>query len=379
MQPIDLTDPTGPVRLAGIDHLATGRNPGLTNRLPAWALAQVVEPAVPFISSMPSGGRLEFTTDAAEIELDVLVTRVHFVTRPLTPAVFELVVDGAVVDRAEASSGNVVRFERPLATDFEVVRGERETLRFAGLPVGTKQIELWLPHDATVQLGELRLDDGAIAERTTADRRRWVHYGSSISHCMEADRPTGVWPAIAARRAGVDLYSLGIAGQCQLDQFAARTIRDLDVDLISLKLGINVVNADTMRERTFVPAVHGLLDTIRDRHTEVPIIVISPIICPVVEDHPGPTLPDEETGTVMVTDRPEALATGALSLGRMRELLEAVVESRDDPHLHYVHGHRLFGEDDLDDLPDGLHPNAAGYARMGERFWSIAFDGGPFA
>jgi hypothetical protein len=378
MQPIDLTDPAGPVRLAGIDHLARGRNRGLTNRLPEWALAQVVEPAVPLISSMPSGGRLEFTTDATGIELDVLVTRIHYLTRPLTPAVFELVIDGAVVARTDVNAGNVFRFERPLATDFEFVRGERETLAFTELPAGTKQVELWLPHDATVQLGELRIDSDAAIERTPPGGRRWVHYGSSISHCMEAERPTGVWPAVAARRAGVDLYSLGIAGQCQLDQFAARTIRDLDADLISLKLGINVVNADTMRERTFVPAVHGLLDTIRDRHTDVPIIVISPIICPVVEDHPGPTLPDDETGTITVADRPEALMTGALSLGRIRDLLEAVVASRGDPHLHYLHGHRLFGPDDLDDLPDGLHPNAAGYARMGERFWAIAFDGGPF-
>lgn len=30
-------------------------------------------------------------------------------------------------------------------------------------------------------------------------RRRWVHHGSSISHCMEADQPTGTRPAVAAR------------------------------------------------------------------------------------------------------------------------------------------------------------------------------------
>jgi lysophospholipase L1-like esterase len=30
------------------------------------------------------------------------------------------------------------------------------------------------------------------------------------------------------------------------------------------------------------------------------------------------------------------------------------------------------------DLPDGLHPNAAGYQRMGERFHRLAFQDGPF-
>ena len=48
-----------------------------------------------------------------------------------------------------------------------------------------------------------------------------------------------------------------------------------------------------------------------------------------------------------------------------------VVERRradGDPALHYVDGLTLFGPDDAADLPDDLHPNAAGYQRMGERF-----------
>jgi lysophospholipase L1-like esterase len=199
---------------------------------------------------------------------------------------------------------------------------------------------------------------------------------------MEADHPTGTWPAVAARSARVDLHSLGLAGQCQLDQFTARTIRDLPADLISLKLGINVVNADTMRERAFVPAVHGLLDTIRDGHPDAPIVVISPIICPVAEEHPGPTLPNVE-GRFDVIERPDELQPGALALSRIRELLERVVAQRrrsGDANVHYLHGHELFGPADVDDLPDGLHPNSAGYRRMGERFAEYAFGAdGPFA
>jgi hypothetical protein len=199
---------------------------------------------------------------------------------------------------------------------------------------------------------------------------------------MEADHPTGTWPAVAARSAGVELHSLGLAGQCQLDQFAARTIRDLPADLISLKLGINLVNADSMRERTFVPAVHGLLDTIRDGHPDVPIVVISPIVCPVAEEHPGPTLPTAD-GRFDVIARPAELMLGALTLSRIRELLEVVVLQRvgaGDTNLHYLHGFELFGPADVGDLPDGLHPNSAGYRRMGERFaaWAFAADG-PFA
>jgi lysophospholipase L1-like esterase len=189
-----------------------------------------------------------------------------------------------------------------------------------------------------------------------------------------------VWPVVAARRADVALDSFALAGQCQLDLFVARTIRDLPADLISLKIGINLVNADSMRERTFVPAVHGFLDTIRDRHPGTPLLVISPIICPIHERQPGPTV---DGPPISVIERPAGLAVGALTIERIRELLADVVASRQaagDADLHLLDGRELFGEGDLDDLPDGVHPNAAGYVRMGERFHQLAFGpGGPFA
>ncbi|KQV25217.1 hypothetical protein [Yonghaparkia sp. Root332] len=46
----------------------------------------------------------------------------------------------------------------------------------------------------------------------------------------------------------------------------ARVIRNAPADVISVKVGVNVVDLDAMRLRSFVPAVHGFLDTIRDGH-----------------------------------------------------------------------------------------------------------------
>jgi lysophospholipase L1-like esterase len=382
MRSIDVTGPDAPVRLAGIVDLESGSMGATTQRLPAWARAQIVDPAITVVSAMPSGGRIEMITDSTAVEIDVLLTRLQFGPDVLWTPSFELVVDGEPVDHYETVEGNVILYSTRDASEFELIHGDPVTVRFAGLGNDTKRVDLWLPHNAAVTVRDLRVDGAATLERPAATARRWVHYGSSISHCMEADRPTGVWPAVAARLGGVDLTSLGLAGQCQLDQFTARTIRDLPADLVSLKLGINLVNADSMRERTFVPAVHGVLDTIRDGHPAAPIVVISPIVCPAVEEHPGPTLPTPE-GSFVIVDRPLALATGALTLVRIRELLARVVEARraaGDDRLHLLHGHDLFGPDDVGDLPDGLHPNAAGYRRMGERFASFAFGpDGPFA
>ena len=237
---------------------------------------------------------------------------------------------------------------------------------------------MWLPHAAAVRLIELpRTVPSSAAE---SGLPKWVHYGSSISHCLEATRPTGVWPAVAALLAGVDLQSFAFAGQCHLDPFAARMIAAHPADFISVKLGINIVNGDTMRERAFVPAVHGVLDTIRDRHPDVPVVLVTPITCPVAEDHPGPTVTDR-AGQCGVIERPLELVAGALTLRRIRALEAEIVAARQaagDANLHLVHGPDLFGPDDIGDLPDGLHPNAAGYQRMGERFHRLVFEQGPF-
>jgi lysophospholipase L1-like esterase len=68
-----------------------------------------------------------------------------------------------------------------------------------------------------------------------------------------------------------------------------------------------------------------------------------------------------------------------MTLRRAREIVEDVVRVRADPHLQYLDGLALFGPGDASDLPDDLHPNAAGYQRMGERFHQQVFVDGPWA
>lgn len=375
MQEIDLTD--GRVRAAGIAELESTPDGLVLHRLPAWARRQHHDPMLGLIETMPTGGRLEFSTGARTIELDVHLTMVQLGDAEPIPGAFDLVADGEVVDQVTSRDGTVIAVD-PVTGRVDFVPGEATTVRFA-IPPGTARTEIWLPHAASIRLISMRAD-GVVAPPSGGPTRRWTHYGSSISHCFEAVRPTGAWPAVAARAAGVDLQSCAFAGQCHLDPFVARTIGRQPADLISAKLGINVVNGDTLRERTFVPALHGFLDTVREHHPEVPLLLITPITCPVAEDHPGPTT--TVGGMCRVVDRPADLALGALTLRRIRELDRQVVADRraDDPNLHLLEGTELFGPDDVGDLPDGLHPNAAGYQRMGERFVEAAFaPGRPFA
>ncbi|KIF04068.1 lipase, partial [Streptomyces sp. RSD-27] len=358
-----------------LDTERTGRGL-LPHRLPARARAQNTDGQLAMAESQPSGVRLAFRSAATVVELDTLpVKRIYPGAPPRPDGVYDLLVDGRPAGRASAAGGDTVTVD--LATGRAEHRsGQPATLRFTGLPGRTKDVEIWLPHDETTELLALRTD-APLSPAPDPGRRIWAHHGSSISQGSGAASPTGTWPALAAGLGGVELVNLGLGGGALLDPFTARALRDTAADLISLKLGINLVNADLMRLRAFGPAVHGFLDTVREGHPFTPLLVVSPLLCPLHEDTPGPTAFDPAalaTGRLRfrAAGDPAERAAGKLTLTVVREQLERIVRERaaEDPHLHYLDGRALYGEADAAELPlpDALHPDAAAHRRIGERF-----------
>jgi hypothetical protein len=381
---IDVALAAGPVEVRGALDLVGTADGLLPRRLPAWTRSRMPDPSCAMVVAQPSGVRLAFRTAATTVELDVRITRTHYVDapEPQPAGTFEVTVDGRVVRSAAAPDGGLLVLAEFTAAP-RVVPGAPATVRFGPLPPGVKDVEIWLPHAAQVELIAMRAD-APVTGSPPPPGPRWVHHGSSISHCAEAAGPLGTWPVVAARIAGADLVNLGLGGNSMVDPFTARAIRDLPADVISLKLGINVINADAMRLRAFVPAVHGFLDTVRDGHPDAPLLVVSPIMCPIVEELPGPTVcePDGAGVRFRSAGDPAQVAQGALTLAIIRDVLRDIVAARaaTDPRLHYLDGRDLFGAGDVADLVDALHPNAAGYQRMGERFAAAVFGGdGPFA
>lgn len=343
-------------------------------RLPAWTRAQLTDPLFDLVVQATAGVRLVFRTEATALELTVHFTRVGLPGVGTLPTMVDLLVDGEPAGRQGAVDGDVILI-KSADGDVELVPGSAEVLRFEGLAVGDKEVQVWLPQGAACDLVSLGADAPIRTAPVSVDRH-WIHYGSSISHCVEADGPTGTWPAIAAAAAHLRLTGLGFSGNAMLDPFVARTIRDLPADLISLELGANIVGGAAMRERTFLPAVHGFLDTIREGQPETPVVVVSPIACPMLEDLPGPTVPDPATGNRTLGTL-EDIRYGALTLSAVRGQLEEIVRERSktDRNLSYLDGRTLLGADEVDSLHDGLHPDAAGYRRMGARFAAALADG----
>lgn len=210
-------------------------------------------------------------------------------------------------------------------------------------------VQLWLPH-----FGDFTLDhaafDGENVTPAAEEGHRWLTYGSSITHCQQADGPTQSWPALVARENGWQLSNLGLAGECQLDPVAAATIAQTPVDLISLCVGINSYNAATYSERTYAVTLQGFLNTIRRAHPKVPIAVITAVL----------SLPREEKlNAVGWTLRDYRGATAHV----VRAL-----QGKGDSNLHLIDGSTVLTEQEARDrLPDTLHPDTADYAIMAER------------
>ena len=359
----------------------------LPHRLPARARAQCADEQLATVESQPSGVRLVFRTRATAVELDALRTTTAYEGVPPGPdGLYDLLVDGRLEAQASVSGGNVRMVDMTAGTVKERP-GPVGTVRFTGLPDREKDVEIWLPYNEITRLVALRTD-APVEPVPDRGRNVWLHHGSSISHGSFAASPSTTWPALAAALGGVELINLGLGGNALLDPFTARTLRDTPADLLSVKIGINLVNADVMRLRAFGPAVHGFLDTVREGHPTTPLLVVSPLLCPMHEDTPGPCLLDfaglkEGRLEFSALGDPAERGAGKLTLDVIRAELARIVAQRsaDDPHLHYLDGRDLYGERDFAELPlpDRLHPDAETHRRIGERFAGLAFGaGGPF-
>ena len=280
-------------------------------------------------ASMPAGVRISFRSDTQSIAGHVEPE--SFSSEPIgEPGNIDLYCDGQSHGSLDLSG--------------------QKSFEFLDLPSEEKLIELWLPQYGQFRLRGLELTSGSTVTPYEDTSPKWVTYGSSITHCRAAESPSQTWPAIAAREHGLNLTCLGYGGNCHLEPMLARMMRDLPADFLSMKVGINIYGSASLNPRTFIPAIIGFVNIIREKHPDTPFAVISPIFSP---------------------PRESVLNAVGFTLSAMRdEVAEAVQIMMDhgDRNIQYINGLELFGPDLAGSLPDELHPNAEGYKIMGRNF-----------
>ncbi len=295
------------------------------------------DPALVPLAATSSGVRICFKSDTASLKINFSHTVNH--------------VNGLNKNKEEFELPHcqIETFIDGEKFDLTDVADDAEFLALDNLPPGLKLFEIRLPSNCTVTLHSLEIDDASVFEPFEDDRPRWVHYGSSISHCIRAESPSQTWPAIAARELNLNLTSLGYAGQCKLDPMVALMIRDLPAELITLKLGINTYHID-LSPRSFPQAAIGMIKIIREKQPTTPIVICAPIWSPPRETTPG---------------------IAGQTLEQIRQDLVRIVETfrkHGDRNIYYIDGLKLCGPEMLEYLPDELHPEAEGTKIVGRNF-----------
>jgi hypothetical protein len=233
-----------------------------------------------------------------ETDQGVKPWRLPFYDRELFPS-----PNDSLMTRAEKASGvrlafltdgdNICLTYRAICEDtsyaFDLTQGEEilesvkcdfaEGEKTLEIPLtgSSKQVySLWLSQFCDIIVSSVEIKGGTFVSTPGDSRLKWLTYGSSITHCRQADSPAQIWPAVAARKLNLNLTAMGFGGQCHFDGMVGKVIRDREADLITLKLGINVYGGGTLSERTYLPAVINLIDTIREKHPLTPLGIISP-------------------------------------------------------------------------------------------------------
>ena len=278
-----------------------------------------------------AGIRVRFGTDAQRIGGKLLLgTSEPGLSRVAQVRAVDLVVDGGEPETAPVDADGTFWFTPRTGAD--------------------RVLEVWLPQAGDARLERLFVDEPARTwSAPRRERPQLITYGSSITHCYEATSPTQTWPALVSNELGLDLTCLGFSGQCHLDPMIGRLIRDLPADVITTCLGINVWGSGVFNQRSFLPAVLGLLSTIRDGHPDTPMLVITPISCPERDDTPG------DSGMTLAEIRAQ-VAEAVRLLG-----------THGDSSISVLHGPEVLGPHETHHLHDGVHPDAAGYALMASR------------
>ncbi len=182
---------------------------------------------------------------------------------PLFPACVVAEVGGAEVARAEVVGGPLL-WVLP-ARAWRLDAGPRSELELAIGGDGTvRDVTVWLPQTGATVIHGLSAD-APVEVADEPARARWLHHGSSNSECLEAETPRQTWPQLAATAGSTsNSTTTPSPGTRSSTRSWRAALAARPADVISSKLGVNNVNADSMKERTFVPALHGFLDLVRE-------------------------------------------------------------------------------------------------------------------
>jgi hypothetical protein len=172
---------------------------------------------------------------------------------------------------------------------------------------------------------------------------RWLCYGDAVTQGWLASAPSLAWPAVTARKLGLDLFNLGYAGSARSDTASALRLAGIPAEIVSLSIGANSWGRFPGTPALCAEEIRAVLTLLRAGHPDAPIVIVSPLLRPDAEDTPNPL--------------------GA-TLTELRIAMEEAVRERmisGDVRLHLVEGSTVVS---ASDLADSRYPGDDGHIRI---------------
>lgn len=169
-----------------------------------------------------------------------------------------------------------------------------------------------------------------------------VFYGSSITNGGLASRPGMAYTSLISQKYGLDYINLGLSGGAKGDAAMADYMASLGMSCFVCDYDHNAYEEGQL-EATHLP----LYKTIRQRHPDIPYIIIS---------------------------KPDCFKEYEDSRRRFEIIKKTYdyAKSQGDENVHLVDGKTLFeGEFYTACTFDGCHPNDVGFMRMAEKIGSL--------
>ncbi len=289
-------------------------------RKPVWELAQ-----------SPSGGRIRFRTNSTSLAI-----RLEYPKPPEMSNMHafgqtgvDLYVDGVYRNTAIAGRDSKPGLSQEHSFYKDQPRVDREITLYLPLYSPVKVLGIGFDAEARVQ-----------APKPFALAKPIVFYGTSITQGGCASRPGMSYQAILGRMLNADFVNLGFSGNGKGEPELAHTVADIDASYYVLDFAQNNPTVESLKE-VYAPFV----ETIRSKHQDTPILVITPIY------------------SAREAWSPDARLDG------MRELIRQVAARRiagGDRNLQIVEGTDLIGPSQGGGLVDGTHPNDLGFEWMAE-------------
>lgn len=176
--------------------------------------------------------------------------------------------------------------------------------------------------------------------------KRYLAYGSSITHGTDHSGAGLSYPAHAAWRLGLDLRNLGASGCCLCEKAMADYLAEQSCDVVTLELSVNMLGRGFSAE-AFSEKARYLVERIADSDPQRPVVCIT--IFPYYRDIDAKYAQPNEQAT------PEAY----------RAALRKIVETSGRPNIMLLEGPDLL--QDIGCLShDLIHPGLRGMLQIGD-------------